>query len=263
MKQFLFAFAASIALAFVFPLKAAADRSDDAMAEAVSECVLRVASSVGSPVNDFDLWARVVSQTTVVSLARIEVVGLSKDSDFSFALLQQTKRTLIEALEEKGFSNFRKTTIATVDACVPEGVKAYSAEIERQRASKCPDMVDYLEYLAILDMSEPELFEKYGDMGETVHDMQPKMINVEIRSAFPQIFFYGQEGYPNLKNPAYSELDKLLLDLNLQSPKETENIIQRAIFLIGNSGEKPSQRIQDIKINLECLTNWIEIYPDL
>lgn len=262
MRPLILAVGASIALTSVSPSKAAANSSDEAMAEAVRECVLRVAPSAGSPVDDFDLWAQVVSQTTVFSLARIEVVGPGKDSDLIFALSQQTKRTLIATLEEKGFSNFRKTTIATVDACVPEGVKAYSAEIERQRASKCPDMVDYLEYLAILDMSEPELFEKYGDMGETVQDMQPKMINAEIRSAFPQIFFYGQEDYPNLKNPAYSELDKLLLDLNLQSPKETENIIQKAITLIVNSGEKPSQRVQDIKINLECLTNWIEIYPD-
>ena len=239
-----------------------ADVVSETLQTAMSDCVSLNAGRIGSPIPDVASWATVVGSTASVSFSLIQLTGANGQSNFQAAVIAKTEDLLIATLEESGFKESRPLAIKTVEYCMPFAWSAAASKLETQKHSPCPDDTDYKKSIQTIQSTDEELKTIYGSYAKEVRKTALWIIGSNVSSAFPDIFFYGTKDFPRIEATDGAEgLDAALLAFSGHSISDLYPFVSSAISAANSmKGSKPT-RVEKIKSDLVCLTNWLEIYP--
>lgn len=238
-----------------------ADAVSESFEQAMRECVSISASRIGSPLADTNKWANVVAGFTVVGYSMVKLFGIEGHSSIEEAIKARTVDVLFAALEQNGSKGFRGQALETLDSCVPSALVAAAFEMERQKKSVCSDDTGYREHVSILTSNEGELRAIYGNSAGEIQSSALKMIGLEIKLAFPEIFWYGKEDKLEFSEVEYEGLHTVLRRLDSRDFIANRPHVDEALASIRKiDGEHP-ERIKTIQRELTCIKDWLDIYP--
>lgn len=249
------------------PYAATADSVNNALKDAMRECVLDTTTPSTDLPFDESVWADVVSSSTGVAFAQLrlygrELFGIDPNSDMRSAMVSRTQEVLFENLQNAGVKNFRRFGIEATETCMPIALAAAAEEMQRLEHAVCPDETTYLEQIEILTASESELRARFGNRADEIRDIAEDLLAFSLVGAFPEIFRHGQKKHPHLKgDDLISSLNDELLKIGTRDMSQTKASIDKSVTIIAEISRPLTERVKNLRASLFCLQDWMDRYP--
>ena len=192
----------------------------------------------------------------------VQLFGNEDHPDFQSAIAARTTDLLMNLLQEKGFRGFRAQVIETVDYCLPIALASAAEEVKTQASNLCPDNTDYKATIDDLGSTEDELRARYGSYWSKILGQSAFKIRINILTAFPELFYFGDKDHPKFAATESSDvLNAILMLFAEQDISKIASQVEPALTAAREYQGPEMDRVENIKGQLLCLQDWMDIYP--